>query len=688
MNYTIKDVSIVAGESLCAYWHRNMQKITTNNGTFIDNLPENGGHNWKQEIGKTLECEINKSKGQYWIKLKKSTYSAKSKESNYFNTENLETKEELPKDYEISKNPGLKQTYDYIKQNVPIVFLTGGAGTGKSTFIKFLKNNLKKDTGKNLVVLAPTGVAAINAGGQTIHSFFHWNTDVFEDEEVTIGKYINPIAKHTDLFIIDEVSMVHSWMIDHIDYALRLWCDKDKPFGGKQILLIGDCFQLPPVVNTDDEEKKKYYACWESPFFFAAKAFKGFAKNEIKAYQLEKIYRQKNDQSFINILNRIRECKSGYEKDIEYLNDECLIETRFGTKNVPPETLLLCTKNAKADEYNNKKMFNLKQKGSKSITFKAFIQGDFKLDSVFTPNSLEICIGAKIMVTKNIKSQGLVNGDMGTVLNFGGTGNGSDDFVEIEVKQKKYHLTRETWQKLEWKWNETRKTITQKEVGSFTQIPLTLGWAVTIHKSQGLTLDSVAIDAPDAWDSGQVYVALSRAKTLTGVLLCRKIPVSAVKVDKYVQAKYKELFPENMEGVADFEQDYSSKLSNDGFTIDKTEEITSVKIGGIDFELYPCESIQEHVRKTMSILLEKKLIPENEMNKLLTDYNYCYAVFGINWNGYKYTLLRKDRNENAVRYWATNYNGYYICSQWYQSCKQKFAKWLINLSQDNFSSNR
>lgn len=698
--YLIKDVDIVSGKSLCPYWKSNMQLVSTDKGTYIDNLPgiSHGstppGHDWKKEIGKKVDVVVSKDSksDNTWIFIRQEY-------EKYNNFPTVSQKEELPPGYDIKENPELIKTYEAIKQNVPVIFLTGGAGTGKSTFIKYLKNNLKSDMNKSYIVLAPTGVAAINVGGQTIHSFFRWNNDVFNDEEVTKGLYINSVIYHTDLIIIDEISMVHSWMMDHIDYALRLWCDKNKPFGGKQLLLIGDCFQLPPVVEDKDLGKKKYYSQWDSPFFFAAESLKKLSN--IKAFQLKKIYRQENDQRFIRILNRIRECQTGYEKDIEYLNENCLIETRLGTKNVPPESLLLCTTNAKADEFNNKKLFNLVNKGSRSVTYKAIIQGDFHYDNkqFLTKDSLDICVGAKIMVTKNINSEHLVNGDMGIVLDFGGTGNSPNDYVEIKVKGIKHHITRQTWEKQKYEWNSATKTISQKVVGTFNQIPLTLGWAVTIHKSQGLTLDSVAIDAPDAWDSGQIYVALSRAKNLDGVLLCQKIPVSAVKVSEYVLQKYGEIFQsDENDNIASLENDYNKNLSNEGFTIDKSEEQTSVIIGGICLDLYPSniygDSIQNHVKRTMVILLENNLIPEAEMKRLQSDKEYCYLTFGIVGKTsarIKYILLSKNKNDfydsyyKKYRCWTNTYGGYYICAQWYPDCKSKFAKWLINLSKGKLS---
>ena len=679
--YQIKNVKIVPGSSLAAYWKSDMQVVVTDKGDFIDKMPNDGGHDWQMEIGKSVECEIKESKGHKWICLLSGNQIYKSRTTkNSFGNDFVETFEQLPPDYDLNENPELVKTYAAIKQNTPVVFLTGGAGTGKSTFIKFLKNNLKADTNKKYVVLAPTGVAAINVGGQTIHSFFGFKGDVFEDSEIRKLPR-NSVIDHVDLIIIDEISMVSSWMLDHIDSALRLWCDSAKPFGGKQMLLIGDCFQLPPIAE-NDEVKQKFFERWESPFFYAAKVFENI---DFKAVQLKKIYRQKDDETFVHMLNRIRKCQRGYENDIEILNENCFIEKRLGTKNVPEECLLLTTKNRDAEQFNDLKMFNLRQKGERTQTFDGIVAGKFNFDHFLTPKKLTLCIGAKIMVTKNIASQSLANGDMGKVVDFG------SDYVDVMIKDEKYRLYRETWQSLKYLWNENEKRIEQVEEGSFSQIPLKLGWAVTIHKSQGLTLDAVAIDAPDAWDSGQIYVALSRARNLNGIFLRQKIPVSAVKVNVGIKSFYERLFPEDEAQDGGFDDEYKSiVVDNSNYTVDTDKETTSVKIGGIDFELYPkqWERIQDHVRRTMSLLLAKQLIPEPEMKRLLEDYNYCYDTFGINWNGYKFTLLREDRNENAVRYWATNYSGYYICSQWYQDCSLNFAQWLRKLSEGKLKDER
>lgn len=582
--------------------------------------------------------------------------------------------DELPIDYDINENPEIKQTYDYIKQDTPVIFLTGGAGTGKSTFIKYLKLNLKNELNKNCIVLAPTGVAAVNVGGQTIHSFFNFKTDVFENNEIKLSMK-NSVLDYTDLIIIDEISMVSSWMIDHIDYALRLWFDKRKAFGGKQMLLIGDCFQLPPIAD-NNEIKQKYFERWDSPFFFAGKVFETV---DVEAVQLKKIYRQKDDEAYIHMLNRIRKCEQGYEKDIEFLNENYFIENRLKTKNIPDECLLLTTKNNDAEKFNTMKMFNLQQNGAYKKTYEGFVSGKFNFEHFLTPVTLDLCVGAKVMITKNIsnKTIKLANGDMGKIVGFG------SDYVEVEVKNENYRLYRETWNSLRYTWDNQNKRIQQVTEGSFTQIPLKLGWAVTIHKSQGLTLDAVAIDAADAWDSGQIYVALSRARNLNGVLLRQKISPFSVKADRYIKRIYETLFPESEnQNVYNAEEYKNIIVDNSIFTIDKREELTSVLIGNKKFELYPKENvkIQQHVQETMELLLTENLIPFEELQRLLTDKNYCYETFGINWNGFRYTLLKKDRNSDAVRYWAKKYGGYYICSQWYQNCSSKFAQWLMKLS--------
>ncbi len=611
-----------------------------------------------------------------------------TKTADIYAPENVEKEEYLPDNYDINKNQELKITYDYIKQNVPVIFLTGGAGTGKSTFIKFLKNNLKSDTGKNCIVLAPTGIAAVNVGGQTIHSFFKFKVDIFEDKDIKEYQK-NPVVDHIDLIIIDEISMVHSWMLDHIDYALRLWTKNEKPFGEKQVLLIGDCFQLPPVVDTNNDAVKKFIENhrYESPFFFAAKVFRQI---DVKPVQLKEIYRQK-DRHFVNILNRIRKCEAGYENDIDFLNETAFIKKRLGTDDIPEECLKLTTKNCDAEESNKLKLKKLKKNDAKTKIFEGEVTGNFNFEHFLTPQTLELCIGAKVLVTKNLKAQNLANGTMGNVVGFGGDGKSSQDYVDIEIKGETYRIFRESWQSIRYQWNESTKTIHQITGASFNQIPLMLGWAVTIHKAQGLTLDAVAIDAEDSWDFGQVYVALSRAKSFNGVFLCKKIPCANVKANGYIQHIYKKLFNESVIDNSKCDYDELKKtLDNSKFTVSREEVVRSVNISGLEFELYPKdgERIQPHVRRTMERLLSNNLIPMAEMKLLLTDKDYCYQTFGINWHpenasySFKYTLLKKVVGDSdSKRYYAKPINGYYLCSQWYQSLTDNFANWLIELSE-------
>ena len=668
--HLIENVKIVSGKSLAPNWKRDMQVVYTGSKEYIDNIPMYGGHDWKSEIGKNVKADINKSSGFFWIK-----FTGIKNES----PKEIE-EEELPEGYNLNENAELTEVYGCIRNNIPVIFLTGGAGTGKSTFIKYLKKNLKKDMNKNYVVLAPTGVAAINVGGQTIHSFFGFKTDIIEEKDID-KRRINSVIDHTDLVIIDEISMVSSWMLDHIDCALRLRCDSNKPFGGKQMLFIGDCFQLPPIAE-NDKVKQKYFEKWDNSFFFAANVLENI---KLTAVQLKKIYRQKDDEAFIHMLNRIRKCQNGYEKDIEFLNKKCLLEKRFGTQNVPEESLFLSTKNSDAEQFNTLRLHTLQQKGMKSQFYEGITLGKFNFEHFLTPQKLELCIGAKVMITKNVSSLNIVNGDMGKIINLG------TDYVDVEIKGEKKRLGREKWQSLKYSWNEETKSIEQSEEGSFSQIPLKLGWAVTIHKSQGLTLDSVAIDVSDAWDSGQVYVALSRAKSLNGILLRKEIPLSAVKTDFYIKKIYEDLFPESEKEDLYIPAEYEKiDFENSEYTINNSKEVTTVQIGNFNIELFPTEDYgkstwQKFVLKTMNVLLSNNLIPKAEIERLLNDVDYCYATFGCNWNGFRYTLLKQNRNEcydpqGKSRYWQTNCSGYYVCSQWTIKLALNFAKWLINLS--------
>ncbi len=693
----IQSFEIVKGNAINPTWKKPMYRIETDQGFFIDRLETDGGFDWDNNIGRTIECKISIDKdiSLPWIRPVREKMPIGLLKNNGEGT--------LPPDYNITSNAGLKQTYDYIRDNEPVIFLTGGAGTGKSTFIKFLKQNLKSDMNKECIVLAPTGIAAINAGGETIHKFFNFPFDPFTNEKVIPKIHKNPIIDHVDLIIIDEISMVRSCMLDHIDFALRKWCKNEKPFGGKQLLLVGDCFQLPPIKEENSrktekelESLKKFYSQWDNAFFFAAKSLNSI---DLKCVQLEEIYRQK-DKAFAHMLNRIRVRNEGFEKDIAFLNRNCILQSRFKKNELPNECLLLVTTNNQAKTFNENKITLMELNGEPSETFKASYSGDWsetEAKDFLTPHTLKICKGAKVMVTKNIRDLNLVNGDIGRVIDCFCGIDENDQYVDVEIKKNKYRIKRETWQKVSYKWDEQNKIVTQIPTGEFRQIPLKLAWAVTIHKSQGLTLDAVAIDATNAWEPGQVYVALSRARTLNGLFLYREISPNSVKTDDYILEKYQQLFPKlSGENLYNAEEYKNISFDDSIFTFGKYLDRRKIEIGEIEVELYPSSGIkiQAHVKRTLQILLKNNLIPYEEMNKLLTDKNYCYNTLGIKafenkFNKEQYVLLSKHKatfyNEKHHQYkcWKDKIEGYYVCSQWYSDCEPLFARWLIKLASQN-----
>ncbi len=732
-SYKIKSVEIVPGSYFDPSWKEEMYKIITDDGRVFANAAPGTTHFekqvkkqvWTDYAGKeVIAKESCDKKGVAWLNfcrypqetaLEMSAGMSRNQSESSLSSQSspaipnpkapeadLTADEDLPKKYDLNNEDlkEAKEAYDLIKKGVPAVFLTGGAGTGKSTFIKYLKKNLKKDTGKNWVVLSPTGIAAVNVGGQTIHSFFGLKGDIYEKRDLEKID-ANPVAKHTDLIIIDEISMVSSWMMDIINYLLQRWCGNNKPFGGKQMLFVGDLYQLPPIQN-DDSAKKEYYKKWETKYFFSSKTIKNMLSNgDFKAVQLEHVFRQDNI-SFIHMLNRIRRHESGYQKDIDYLNNYNMIEKRLGTQSIPEECLKLSTLNRDVEAFNRSRLYSLMRKGIESKIYLGEVMGRFNFENFLTPEKLELCVGAKVMVTKNLPDLDLANGDMGKVEKMG------ESSVFIKTENGVIEVGLAVWKSLRYEWDSEKKEIRQVEEGSFSQIPLKLSWAVTIHKSQGLTLDRVAIDASNSWDLGQVYVALSRVRSLKGLFLTRKIPSSAVKTDENVDRFYSLLFGHEDKENAYKSEEYDvsrSRLSDekDRFTFDDSDKDVSlsdfreyVMIGDYKFNLYPeeGEKIQDHVKRTVPHLIEKRLIPDEEMFQILNDSDYCYETFRIHckfpkWTA-KYTLLsipdvvQKDNYLKRKYYKEPIGDGrYMLCSQWYQYCAEYFAEWLRKLAEMN-----
>ena len=406
--------------------------------------------------------------------------------------------------------------FDIVENTKRNVFLTGEAGTGKTTFLK----RVLRDTDKRCIVVAPTGVAAINAGGSTIHSMFGLPTRMFLPTMSVVDPNISQnipmlqshfhypkpkldLFKNLDLLIIDEISMVRADLFDAIDHALRFARRSQLPFGGVQVLLIGDLFQLPPVVK--NEEKPMLETYYESEFFFSSKAY--FALN-IMQMQLNKVYRQSN-RTFISLLNNVRNAQLN-DGDFEILQD------RYQPHFEPDEEgfVTLCSHNSTADTINKEKLSKLP---GESFKFHAEIKGDFFESQYPAEPVLELKEGAQVMFIKNDISgeKKYYNGKIAVVSHI------TQDKIEVVVPNSReiIEVEKDVWQNLKYQYDEVEDRVNQNEVGSFTHFPLKLAWAITIHKSQGLTLEKVIIDAERSFAPGQVYVALSRCVSLDGLYL-------------------------------------------------------------------------------------------------------------------------------------------------------------------------
>jgi hypothetical protein len=413
------------------------------------------------------------------------------------------------------ENPELNIATQFALQTRKHFFLTGKAGTGKTTLLK----SIASQTHKNYVIVAPTGVAAINAGGVTIHSMFHLPTTSFipTSDYVDMNVATNRrlllnhlkfrreklrVIQEMEMLIIDEVSMVRCDVMDAIDFALRTVRHNREPFGGVQVMFIGDMFQLPPVVRDNEWQiLKQYYA---GPFFFDSKVW-----NEIEAVQIElkKVFRQSDDR-FISLLNNIRHQNMG-EEDFEKLSER--YQPDFSPNG--EGYVLLSTHNKKADDVNRQELDKLI---GRQYLFEAKIDGDFPESMYPCERVLQLKEGAQVMFIKNDVETGIYfNGKLATVKTIAG----ENITVTFNDSQKDYTLRTETWENISYSMEAGTEKIDKKVMGTFTQFPLRLAWAITIHKSQGLTFEKVIIDAGKSFASGQVYVALSRCRTLDGIVL-------------------------------------------------------------------------------------------------------------------------------------------------------------------------
>lgn len=460
----------------------------------------------------------------------------------------------------MARNEELRRAWQIVESTGINIFLTGKAGTGKTTFLRTLKEKLPK----RMIVVAPTGIAAVNAKGVTIHSFFQLPLSPFvpgssfqgnQRSHFRFSKQKINIIRSIDLLVIDEISMVRADLLDAVDDALRRFRRSRLPFGGVQLLMIGDLQQLAPVVKDDEWSMlSKYY---DTMYFFGSHALR---QTPYATIELKQVYRQ-SDERFLSILNKVRANKV----DAETLAQ---LNSRYIPNFQPPKGdsyIQLTTHNAKAHDINRMKLMMLP---GQPYTFKATVEGEFPELSYPTDETLTLKVGAQVMFVKNDSSGGhrYYNGMICTITRFtedGFTVTDGDNGTEIEVG-------RETWENNRYVLNEETKEITEQLEGTFTQFPVKTAWAITIHKSQGLTFDRAIIDVQWSFSHGQTYVALSRCKTLEGIVLSAPIAPNAIINDSAVTAYTDDIpnhIPDNGQ-MEELKRDYFCTLIKELFGFD------------------------------------------------------------------------------------------------------------------------
>jgi ATP-dependent exoDNAse (exonuclease V) alpha subunit len=408
---------------------------------------------------------------------------------------------------EVGNKTSLK-VFDKAKQ---VIVIIGRAGTGKTTLIK----EMMKNTHVKQAVVAFTGVAALNAGGQTIHSFFRIPTKIINEGELELVRGAHQLFKNLERLIIDEISMVRADLLDNVDQALRLNRHSNLPFGGVQIVMVGDFLQLPPVIPQAEARILKQMG-YKTPYALSAKCLKGLTP---QFFELGKIYRQA-DPVFIELLGNVRngEC---LEEVVNTLNAKC---NMLHQNTITP--IILTGRNRVADAHNLKQLAALP---GLLHAYEGVVSGDFETKHELFPalEYLELKIGARVALVKNDPAKRWVNGTLGTVARL----EPENIWVRIDGRDDPYQIPREKWESIRYRWNADTSQIEAKVVGSYTQFPLQLAWAMTIHKAQGLTLENVRVDLQGgAFCEGQTYVALSRAKSLDGLSLAHPLSIADIRV--------------------------------------------------------------------------------------------------------------------------------------------------------------
>ena len=422
----------------------------------------------------------------------------------------LDTGTELPDKFILTDE--FKEFCKLINDTSTNLFITGKAGSGKSTLLEYFRQN----TDKNIVTLANQGITAIKAKGQTIHSFFKFRPHFISDQDIKIliGDK-KEVLQNLDTILIDEISMVRADLFDAINLSLKKNRKNNKPFGGVQIILFGDVMQIDPIVSSVEKEvMEKFYP--NGRFFFNSNIYK---EGNFKQIELTKIFRQ-SDETFINLLNKIRINKAT-NSDLSILNKRIVTYD-----NVPEGTIVLAPTNRKVDDINNTNLYKLK---TPTYNYDAIVKGPWKDKEYPVKKEIILKVGAQIMITKNDADEvkRWVNGTLGIITFL------SKDQIKVKIKDKIFSIGKTKWDKYSYQF--TGNKVNTFSVGSFIQFPIKLAWATTIHKSQGQTFDKVAIDMDTgSFAHGQTYVALSRAKTIEGISLLKKINKKDIIFDSKV----------------------------------------------------------------------------------------------------------------------------------------------------------
>ncbi|MDD5217947.1 MAG: DEAD/DEAH box helicase [Candidatus Omnitrophica bacterium] len=416
----------------------------------------------------------------------------------------------LPPDFDLSDE--FRAAFDRIEKTREHLFLTGEAGTGKTTFLKYFRQNTKK----KYVVLAPTGIAAIHIGGQTLHSFFNFPLMLIRADDIRVLKRHERLFAALELVIVDEASMMRADLLDAMDQSLRL--NKGNmlmPFGGVQMVLIGDMHQLPPVVSR--ELTDHYPRMYDSRYFFSSRAFRAV---DFKYFSFTKIYRQKG-RAFTALLNKIRMNQID-ARDLAELNSR--VDKSCDDYE---DCIILTPTNAQAKAINEARLSKL---ASPVFEYPAMIQGAFDAGSYPNEVNLQLKVGAQVLMIKNDAEKRWVNGSIGEVIGL------TEDQVRVRIGQEVYEVDPVSWEKVKYTYDEESNNITEEVTGVYEQYPMKLAWAITIHKSQGLTFDRLILDiGQGAFESGQTYVALSRCRDFDQLYLKKPISFRDIRLDKKIK---------------------------------------------------------------------------------------------------------------------------------------------------------